>query len=248
MGFASIRIDQHTHPTVPIGQPGQARDDLVLGQPVTARNSDDTDVVRWAWALVDRPLSSSAALSSVTAPQVTFTPDVAGSYLLRLSVDDGVEGQIDLKVAAVRDSLGKRYPATAEDASSTNWPTNDSKGWGKDAEQILRGLASPQLLAGVMPETIPVAASTVITIGGLGLPTSLAQIDDVGFVDLVASGNPAPVLNGFGFISLPGTNGKSLVGLTIDLDTTASTIADSWAIVIGQADVGDVVVSQITIA
>ena len=247
MGFASIRIDQLTHPTVPIGQPGRARDDLVLGQPVTARNSDNTDVVRWVWALVDKPLGSVAVLSGTTVPQVTFTPDVPGSYLLRLSVDDGVAGQIDHKVAAVRDSVGHRYPATGEDASSTNWPGNDSKGWGKDAEQILRGLASPQLIAGVMPENIPIAASTVITIGGIGLPTSLAQIVDAGFVDIAGSVGPAPTINGYAFLAVPGTNGKELISFSIDLDTSASVAADAWAIIIGMADVGDVLVSKITI-
>ena len=248
MGFASIRLDQLTHPTVPIGQPGRARDDLVLGQPITARNSNDVDVARWVWALVDKPLGSLTVLSGTTSPQVVFTPDVAGSYLLRLSVDDGVTGQIDHKVAAVRDSVGHRYPATGEDANSTNWPGNENKGWGKDAEQILRGLASPQLIAGVMPENVPIAASTVITIGGIGLPASLAQIVDAGFVDVAASIGPAPTINSYAFLTVPGTNGKELIAFTIDLDTSASVVADAWAIIIGLADVGDVLVSKITIA
>ena len=143
-GSASIRIDQPANPTTPIGQPGRARDDLLLGLPVTLRNSDDTDVVRWVWALIDVPLGSTATLSGTTSPQVTFTPDVAGSYLVRLMVNDGLAGQIDLKVAAVKDSLGRRFPATGETASSVNWPGNDEKGWGKDGEKIKLSLKSPE--------------------------------------------------------------------------------------------------------
>lgn len=247
MGAASIRIDQPTHPTVPVGQPGRARDDLILGDPVIARNSNDTDVQRWAWALIDKPAGSAAALSAITSPSVTFTPDVEGSYLLQLAVDDALEGQVDLKVAAVRDSLGHRYPATGETLASTNWPGNDSKGWGKDAEQILRGLHVPQLSGGIMPETAPVAASTVIVIGGIGLPTSLAQIVDYGFVDAAASVGAVPVVNSFGFATTTGTGGKELQLLTIDFDTTASVAGDSWAMVIGLAEVGDLFATILTI-
>ena len=247
MGFASIQIDQPLNPSAPVGQPGRARDDLTLGDPVVARNSDNTDVVRWVWALVDIPLGSTATLSSTTSPQVTFTPDLAGSYLLRLMVDDGVAGQIDEKVAAVRDSLGHRFPATAESASAVNWPGN-KKGWGKDAEQILRGFGSPQLFAGIMNENVPVAASTVVTIGGLGLPTVLAQIVDYGFIDLRTGGavGGPPVVSGWTFTSSSG-GGKTLVGLRADLDTLACVAGDLWALVIGQADVGDVLLLQVTI-
>jgi hypothetical protein len=150
MGSALIRIDQPTNPTTPVGQPGVARKDLVLGQPVVLRNSDDTDVSRWIWALVDQPLTSTAILSGTSSSQVTFTPDVAGSYLIRLTVGDGLAGQIDLRVAAVLDTAGYRYPATGESADSVNWPDNDEKGWGKDVEAILREAAAGGSLAGTL--------------------------------------------------------------------------------------------------
>jgi hypothetical protein len=150
MGSALIRIDQPTNPTTPVGQPGVARKDLVLGQPVVLRNSDDTDVSRWIWALVDQPLTSTAILSGTSSSQVTFTPDVAGSYLIRLTVGDGLAGQIDLRVAAILDTAGYRYPATGETADSVNWPDNDEKGWGKDVEAILREAAAGGSLAGTL--------------------------------------------------------------------------------------------------
>lgn len=246
MGAAQIRIDQPTHPTVPVGQPGVARDDLVLGQPVVARNSNDMDVLRWVWALVDKPAGSAAALSSTTSPTVSFTPDVEGSYLLQLAVNDGLGGEVDLKIAAVRNSLGYRYPATGETLGSVNWPTNGDKGWGKDAEQILRGARAPQLFAGVMAENLPIAASTVKTVGGIGLPTSLAQIDDYGFVDLAAAAGGPPTINGFSFLSIMG-GGKTIVGLNIDLESAACLAGDEWALVLGMADVGDVIVLRLKI-
>jgi hypothetical protein len=246
-GNALIRLDQPAHPTVPVGQPGQARDDLVLGQPVTARNVDDTDVIKRIWTLRDIPLGSAAALSSTTSPVVTFTPDVEGSYLLQLTVNDGLDGQIDNKIAAVRTSLGIRYPATGEVASMVNWPGNDSKGWGKDAEQALRGLASPQLIAGVTQFSVPVAASTVLSVGGIGLPSVLGDIVDEGFVDLGAAVGTEPAVNGYAFVTLLGSNGKQIQGLLVDLDTTASVVGDEWAMVIGLADVGNLFALRIMI-
>lgn len=247
-GSASIRIDQPANPTTPIGQPGRARDDLLLGLPVTLRNSDDTDVVRWVWALIDVPLGSTAVLSGATSPQVTFTPDVAGSYLVRLMVNDGLTGQIDLKVAAVRDSLGRRYPATGETAAAVNWPGNDEKGWGKDGEQILRGLARPQLLAGVERITILAGASAVATVAGLGLPTGLGQIVDTGFVPL--GGAPpvggAPTVTGWAFVPFVG-GGKAVDGLLINVDCLTCIAGDEWALVVGVADVGDVLMLYVVI-
>lgn len=245
-GLASIRIDQPTNPTTPIGQPGEARDDLILALPVVLRNSDDTDVARWVWTMLDVPLGSTAVLSGTTSPQVTFTPDVEGSYLVRLMINDGLDGEIDLKVAAVRDSLGHRYPATAETAASVNWPSNDAKGWGKDAEQILRGRAQPQLLEATLSELVPVVASTVIGIGGLGLPTALAQIVDYGFVDTSGGAIGPPVVTSWAFASFTG-GGKTVAALLVDLDTTACTIGDKWALVIGMADVGDILVLRVEI-
>lgn len=245
-GTASIRIDQPANPTTPIGQPGRARDDLLLGLPVTLRNSDDTDVVRWLWTLLDKPLGSTSVLSATTSPQVTFTPDVEGSYLVRLAVNDGIAGQIDTKVAAVRTSLGVRYPATGETTSSVNWPANGEKGWGKDAEQALRGLARPQLLEATEAATIPVAVSTVVGFGGLGLPTNLAQIVDYGFVDLNGAAGGPPVVTSWAFATIT-TGNKSIDAVQVDIDSTACIIGDRWALVIGMAEVGDILVLRLEI-
>lgn len=141
---ALITIDQLTNIS-PIGVTGRARNDLDLGQPVIFRNADDTDVNRWRWALLDSPIGSVAALSSVTSPQVTFTPDVAGSYRVRLTINDGLAGEQDIRVGAVLDANGLRIPSTGERAEETNWLVGGSEnenGWGKDVEQIIRLIAT----------------------------------------------------------------------------------------------------------
>ena len=49
----------------------------------------DGDSLSYSWSLMTRPAGSSAALSSTNAVQPTFTADVAGSYTVRLIVNDG---------------------------------------------------------------------------------------------------------------------------------------------------------------
>ncbi|HLT30557.1 MAG TPA: PKD domain-containing protein, partial [Myxococcaceae bacterium] len=49
----------------------------------------DDDVLQFTWTLLSAPLGSTAVLMGADRPQAGFTPDVAGSYLLDLSVSDG---------------------------------------------------------------------------------------------------------------------------------------------------------------
>ena len=145
MATARIRIDQPGHSTTPIGVPGRARRDLELGTAVIFRNSDDTGVLRHRWQLRDAPIGSTATLSDPTAPQVSFTPDVAGSYRVTLTTNDGLAGEVDTKVGAVLSDAGDRFPAVGEQASEVNWLVSGGEneaGWGKDVEAILRKAAS----------------------------------------------------------------------------------------------------------
>src|SRR5512133_722055 len=56
----------------------------------------DGDALTYLWAFASRPDGSAAGLSSTSAIAPTFTADVAGTYVVRLTVNDGtVDGAAD---------------------------------------------------------------------------------------------------------------------------------------------------------
>jgi hypothetical protein len=55
----------------------------------TASSSPEHLALEYQWRLALRPESSTAALADATSPMLTFTPDVAGAYVVELRVFDG---------------------------------------------------------------------------------------------------------------------------------------------------------------
>jgi hypothetical protein len=83
---------------------------VTAGQVVTldGRGSTDPngDPLTYSWCLRGRPQGSTATLNGANTAQPTFTPDVAGSYVLCLTVNDGKAGSAsDSVVVEARLSL-----------------------------------------------------------------------------------------------------------------------------------------------
>jgi hypothetical protein len=68
---------------------------IITGGSVTLNGNGSSDAngdaLTYAWSFVSWPGSSPPALSNATAISPTFIADVAGSYVVRLVVDDGME-------------------------------------------------------------------------------------------------------------------------------------------------------------
>lgn len=77
---------------------GQALADGVIGTVVTVENSDDTDVDGWHFELVEVPPGSAllTGSGSITS-SYAFTPDVPGTYRLRLTVTPTGDGTVDIR-------------------------------------------------------------------------------------------------------------------------------------------------------
>ena len=133
MSAASIVINQ-TGIAAP-GEPSVSRDDLALGSEVQLTNANNTGVRSWRWTMVSRPLNSTSELSNPVTPNPTFTPDVEGTYLIELQVDEAQGGQVDRRIGAVRDGSGLRVPA-GQETDEANWP-NNIDGWWLDQAKLL---------------------------------------------------------------------------------------------------------------
>ena len=91
---------------VPIANAGIAQS-VLIGTITTldgsASSDADAELLTYSWSFASKPLGSSAELSSADVAKPTFTPDVAGSYVISLVVNDGKVNSIaaNVKVTAV---------------------------------------------------------------------------------------------------------------------------------------------------
>lgn len=180
LGQASIIIDQAT---LTPGVAGISRDDGVIGELVTLRNLDNSNITSRQWIL-QKPRASSAVLSSPKSASCSFTPDVDGTYVVLLLVNEGrASTQKQRRQIAVRSTAGYRYPAQGE-SNEANWPsavtlTTNETGWWEDMDAILR--ANQSAIDGTM--------LTVDTEAALLNSRKLTAGAGITFVDGGAGGN-----------------------------------------------------------
>jgi hypothetical protein len=90
---STVIISASTGNIAPVAKAGVAQN-VLTGTTVTlngaASNDANGDAITYSWTFTSKPSGSSAALSSSTSVAPTFIADRAGSYVLGLTVNDGV--------------------------------------------------------------------------------------------------------------------------------------------------------------
>jgi hypothetical protein len=139
---------------LPAGSPGDSRDDLQLGAPVVVSDSGPGPTRKWT--LADKPDGSLAVLSAASGASTQFTPDVEGTYRVKLEVNDGPDAEhIAYVGAGVQIPLPSwvtpaasaflRIPAFGEqlefNARSAPSAGANTRGWALEVNQFLRVLA-----------------------------------------------------------------------------------------------------------
>jgi hypothetical protein len=109
MPFASIIIRQGDL-NLTIG----SRDDLVLNSVVTVFNNE-SPISSYLWQFIDKPANSAAVLTTPTQSIATFTPDVPGTYLIRLTINNNHAHFSQVGAAVKTTNLKYRIPAALEE-------------------------------------------------------------------------------------------------------------------------------------
>lgn len=98
----TVVINASAANTKPVADPG-ADQSVTAGDLVTLDGSGssdaDGDSLTFQWSIVQQPVGSLAVLNDVAALMPTFTADLAGQYLVELTVNDGTENSDPVTVA-----------------------------------------------------------------------------------------------------------------------------------------------------
>ncbi len=246
MSSAQIVIEQSGNR----GADGVSRDDLVLAVLVTLRNADDADVRSWRWTL-EVPSGSSATLSNVVAAAPTFTPDVTGTYVVTLAVDEANVGQRDKRLAAVRNpsvTVGgvpfiTRYVGRSE-SDEANWPsvytpgTPNTSGWWEELDIWMHMIQTLAVAGGFggesLQETYEIGATITTDAGNgsfivsgteswsIGASAGTGTLVSSGGLSLTSSAGPVELSTVGGTATVAGSASLSLISSGGPVALTAS--------------------------
>ena len=114
-----------TAPTniAPVANAG-SNQSVTAGASVTLNGSSSSDAngdaLTYSWSFISKPSGSSASLSGATSVSPSFTADVAGSYVIGLTVNDGKVSSSQSSVTVTATSLNRAPVANAGGGLSVN--------------------------------------------------------------------------------------------------------------------------------
>ena len=144
MPLVQITINQAGSPA---GVPSVSREDIVIGVPVILTNNNNTGAIKHKWEFLSVPIDefgnmSIANILTPNSPTASFVPDIIGTYIIQLTINDRMIGTAGAAVPSV--ALG-RFPGIRE--------TNEFgvNGWGTTFSRLfstLDALPLPGVVAG----------------------------------------------------------------------------------------------------
>ena len=98
--------------------------DAVVGSTVTLNGSatdPDDDDLTYSWSITTSPSGSSASVTNASSINASFVPDIAGSYTVTLTVNDGVHSPVtDEAIITVAEAQGEPPVAVIHDEDGRN--------------------------------------------------------------------------------------------------------------------------------
>lgn len=191
LGTAKTIIEQAG---LPLGTIGAPRRDIVIGVPVVIRNASDANVTSHRWKFIQKPNASTATIADPIAPTCVFTPDVVGTWIVELEINEGVPpNQKWRTIVAVEDPVtGWRFPSYKEEGEANGWLSPNTgvpnkQGWADDLLHVLSDILNfvqPTTQSyvtvnndtGALPNSrrLVQSADLVISDGGAGNPITFS--------------------------------------------------------------------------
>lgn len=190
-----------------------SRDDLSLNLPVTVLNQNPSGITSYLWQFIDIPDGSNATIDSAASSVIHFTPDIIGTYLIKLSINSG--SIINSAAASIKTvHLNLRLPAAGETIEF------GVKGWSRalisNLKTIDDGYGNREIF-----DNIDTSGSNIMTIGnenatGITIGSVSANISIDGYLGIPQTSaiffNGVTDFNWRQGINLPGSYTKHNVG------------------------------------
>lgn len=148
MPSAKFKIDQMTGAGA--GENNVARQDLWMGHVCDLTATDAPVGATYLWTLLDKPSDSIVTIVNPNAAVAQITPDVWGSYLVRLTINGGTyrnEKTLGIRKDGTGTYIKRRWriPSFLETVAAANYlldpgPGYNTRGWAEAVEFILKDL------------------------------------------------------------------------------------------------------------
>ena len=121
-GNSSVEQSPNQKPVAVAGQDLKTAVNTLVTLDGTKSTDPEKDTLSYTWTLTDKPEGSQAALSSADTARPTFTPDLVGTYRVRLVVSDAQKSDpVELLVTAFKPTLSLSAVIGSE-SFPQDWP------------------------------------------------------------------------------------------------------------------------------
>lgn len=165
-------------------------ENLPIDTLVQLSNNDAGDETTYLWEIVDQPEGTADSLSSTSIENPTITPEKEGTYLLQLTVDQGLGSEVvDRKLFRVRQLKTNNTLQAAEETteadSSRGWSTAEINTIKDHDNKLVTGI----IIAGVAGAAGIVQGDVVQVTGVTTIKSGLPGEEDLPTFEVVLATN-----------------------------------------------------------